>query len=113
MSDPRNTLKNKYEEASRFANFGPVITQVIIKGFRCHANTVIDVRSPVSAFCGLNGTGKSTILQLISAARRTADSDRTYYLRDFFLLGKLDPAPYCAMRLSSFAFGKKTVRRSN
>ncbi|MFZ1935355.1 MAG: AAA family ATPase [Thermoguttaceae bacterium] len=104
MSDPRNTLKNKYEEASRFANFGPVITQVIIKGFRCHANTVIDVRSPVSAFCGLNGTGKSTILQLISAARRTADSDRTYYLRDFFLLGKLDPAPYRADASVFFRF---------
>ncbi len=94
MSNPLNALKAKFSEDNRFANFGPVITQVIIRGFRCHTNTVIDIRSPITAFCGLNGTGKSTILQILSAARRALDnSERTYYLRDFFLSGRLDPSP--------------------
>ena len=94
MSNPRNTLKAKFSEENRYANFGPAITQIIIRGFRCHTNTVIDVRSPITAFCGINGIGKSTILQLISAARRATGDIRTYYLRDFFLSGKLDPTPF-------------------
>lgn len=95
MADPRNALKAKYAETCRFANFGPIIIKLVIKGFRCHTNTIIDVRSPITAFCGLNGTGKSTILQLLSTALRAAVvGERTYYLRDFFISGLLDSAPY-------------------
>ena len=64
MTDPRNILQDKFAESDRFSNFGNVLTQMDIQGFRCHQNTVIDIRCPITAFCGLNGTGKSTILQL-------------------------------------------------
>ncbi len=95
MANAINTLKAKFEEPSRFPNFGDAIVQVHIRGFRCHQNTVVDVRSPITAFCGLNGTGKSTVLQLVAASRRSSDANhRTYYIRDFFLVGNLDPQPY-------------------
>ena len=86
MADPRNTLKSKFDITSRFNNYGSVIVRVVIKGFRCHKNTIIDVRSPIVAFCGMNGTGKSTILQVLSTAyHATGPNWRTFYMRDFFL----------------------------
>ncbi len=62
MSDLRDVLMSKFSEPNRYANFGSVIMQMHIQGFRCHENTVIDIKCPITAFCGLNGTGKSTIL---------------------------------------------------
>lgn len=93
MSNPRNILQNKFLPSNRFANFGPVLMQLNIQGFRCHQNTKIDIKSPITAFCGLNGTGKSTILQLAAASSKNTNGYQ-YYLRDFFVVGILDPAPY-------------------
>lgn len=93
MSDPRKVLQNKFMEANRYANFGSVLMQIRIQGFRCHKNTIIDIKSPITAFCGLNGTGKSTILQLVAASSKNTNG-RQFYLRDFFVVGTLDPAPY-------------------
>ena len=68
MSDPRSILQRKFALEHRYANFGPVLMQMHVKGFRCHSNTLIDITSPITAFCGLNGTGKSTLLQLAAAS---------------------------------------------
>jgi predicted ATPase len=108
MSDPRNKLKAMFEDTYRYSNFGSVITQVFIKGFRCHRETIVDIGSPITAFCGLNGTGKSTILQLLSVARRaTNETDKTYYLRDFFRQGGLDPSPFSANASVVFKFWRE------
>ena len=93
MSDPRNVLNSKFLEPYRYANFGNVLMQMHIQGFRCHENTVIDIKCPITALCGLNGTGKSTILQLGAASSKNSNG-RNFYLRDFFVVGTLDPAPY-------------------
>jgi predicted ATPase len=94
MADPKANLRKKFEPNDRYANFGPAITQIMIHGFRCHRNTVIDVYNPITAFCGLNGTGKSTVLQVLAVARRAISTDeRTFYLRDFFRQGGLDLTP--------------------
>ncbi|MFC1888644.1 ATP-dependent endonuclease [Thermodesulfobacteriota bacterium] len=95
MSDPRNVLMSKFSEPNRYSNFGNVLIQMHIQGFRCHENTVIDFNCPITAFCGLNGTGKSTILQLAAASSKNSNG-RYFYLRDFFIVGTLDPNPYQA-----------------
>jgi predicted ATPase len=108
MSDPNNKLKAMYEESHRFDNFGPAITQIVVKGFRCHRETVIDIGSPITAFCGMNGTGKSTILQLLAVARRAeVGTEKTYYLRDFFRQGGLDPNPFLQNASVMFRFWRQ------
>lgn len=97
MSDLRPTLQAKFEIEHRFDNFGAMLMQMHVKGFRCHANTLIEIGSPISAFCGLNGTGKSTLLQLAAACCKRPDSKwewPTYYIKDFLVAGKLDPSPF-------------------
>ena len=68
MKDQRNTLAALFEPNNRYENFGEAIIRMHVSGFRCHSNTVIEVESPITAFCGLNGTGKSTLLQLAALA---------------------------------------------
>jgi predicted ATPase len=71
MSDPKQELQASFLPPKRFANYGEVITRLHIKGFRNHISTPIDVQSPITALCGVNGTGKSTVLQLASARLQT------------------------------------------
>lgn len=95
MSDPRNILQEKYDERHRYNNFGNILTQMHAKGFRCHNDTIIEINSPITAFCGLNGTGKSTLLQLAANAYKCPDSySPQYYIKDFMVVGTLDPAPF-------------------
>ncbi len=92
MSDPRNVIQGMFATSSRYGIFGDVIVQIHIQGVRCHQNTVIDVESPIVALCGLNGTGKSTALQLAAVAYQN-DSE-VYYVKDFMVEGPLDPSPF-------------------
>lgn len=89
------TLANKFLEANRLANFGDCLVQMHVKGFRCHSDTLIEFTNPITAICGRNGTGKSTLLQLAAAAYRSPDGGMlTHYIRDFFVRGTLDPSPF-------------------
>ena len=92
MSDPRNTLQSKFREQHRYANFGNTLTRMEVHGFRLHRATTVELLSPVTAFCGHNGTGKTTLLQLAACAFR--EGERGYKLSDFFAVGPLDPAPF-------------------
>jgi predicted ATPase len=93
MSDPRNILQSKFEKKHRHANFGNVLEEIHVDGFRCHKRTKIEIQSPITALTGLNGTGKSTILHIAAVAYKKS-TGKSYYLRDFFVLSSLDPAPY-------------------
>lgn len=95
-SDLRSAIQNKFFERNRFANFGNAITRMHVKGFRCHTDTLIEFRSPITAFCGLNGSGKSTVLQLAAAAYSSPDPDQLpqFSISDFMVVGTLDPAPF-------------------
>jgi len=106
MTDFRKAIQSKFEETSRYANFGDVLMRIHIKGFRCHTNTVVDIESPITAFSGLNGTGKSTILQLAAAAYKTPDSNiqKSYCIRDFLVVGTLDPRPFTTNATVEFKF---------
>lgn len=90
MADSRNTLQSLWQPKHRHTNFGEVLLSVHAQGFRCHANTKIEFESPITAFCGLNGTGKSTLLQLAATAYRKADDAPRYYVYKFIVAGKLD-----------------------
>jgi len=105
MTDLRNALQSMFEEPNRYTNFGNVLIQIHIQGFRCHANTVVDIESPITAFSGLNGTGKSTILQLAAAAYKNPDhSTERYYIRDFLVVGILDPNPFTTNAIVEYKF---------
>jgi predicted ATPase len=105
MSDPRNALQQMFESSKRFANFGDVITAMQVQGIRCHANTSFDFNSPITAFSGLNGTGKSTILQLAACAYRSPRA--TYNIGQFITASQLDPTSVAKGSYVKFAFWTK------
>jgi predicted ATPase len=98
MTDQRNQLQKMFEVENRYANFGEVLVSLGVEGFRCHTSTRIDIDNPITAFCGLNGTGKSTLLQLAAVAYNKAMTGRVpslkYYVKDFIVSGTLDPTPF-------------------
>ncbi len=105
MSDPRNILKSLFDPAHRFPNFGNLLRQVHVEGFRGHLNTNIAFESPITAFCGLNGSGKSTILQLCATAYRAPSANAWhYYIKDFMVVGTLDPNPFTHDATVEFSF---------
>jgi predicted ATP-dependent endonuclease of OLD family len=114
MSDQRGKLKSLFEENHRYTNFGSVIESIQIHGFRCHSDTVLEITCPITAFCGLNGTGKSTILHLLSSAYKKTDGVDRYHVSSFFAKGTLDPNPYTPDAFAEFKYcsdGKsKTIK---
>jgi predicted ATPase len=95
MTDQRNILQNLFLEENRYTNFGSVLMFFIVMGFRCHTTTIIEIESPITAYCGLNGTGKSTLLQLAAAAyKKPSEESHRYYIKDFIVSGTLDPTPF-------------------
>src|SRR5208283_3680531 len=105
MSDPRTALQKKFAPEHRFNNFGNCLMQMHVQGFRCHSNTLIEVRSPITAFCGLNGTGKSTLLQLAAASYVNPDPNGPcYYIKNFLEAGTLDPSPFTAAAKVEYKF---------
>jgi len=97
MSGPREKLQQIFSDQNRYSNFGDVLVYLKIAGFRCHESTVIEFESPITAFCGFNGTGKSTIIQLAAVGYRHPEGETSrYYIKDFIISGTLDPSPYTA-----------------
>jgi len=90
VSDPRDVLQSMFSVTNRFANYGDVIVSMNIKGVRCHRDTTIEFESPITAFCGLNGTGKSTVLQLAAAGYRLGRTGG-YRVDRFIVVNRLDP----------------------
>lgn len=93
MADPRHLLQASFEASKCYGNYGDVLLAIHAKGFRNHADTVLRIASPITAICGVNGTGKSTMLQLAAAAYQTTDKQR-YYISSFILAGSLDSKPF-------------------
>ena len=93
MADPRYALQTTFEPSKRHAYYGDALLQLHIKGFRTHTDTPLKIDSPVTALCGVNGTGKSTVLQLAAAAYQGVTGQR-YYISSFILAGSLDAKPF-------------------
>jgi len=74
-----------------------MIQTVWIDGFRGLRDLMIEPAFPVTAFSGLNGSGKSTIGQIMTCAHRKPRDGadyRRFYVKDFFPTSVLDPAPF-------------------
>lgn len=93
MPDPRNDLQASFEPTRRFDNYGDAIVKLHIKGFRTHTNTPLQIESPVTALCGVNGSGKSTVLQIAAASYQRLSGHR-FYISSFVLAGSLDSKPF-------------------
>lgn len=93
MADPRYELQAAFQPSRRYENYGDALLRFQIMGFRNHSNTVLNIESPVTALCGVNGSGKSTVLQLAAAAYQ-APSGQRYYISTFILAGSLDRKPF-------------------
>lgn len=52
----------------------------------------LDIKYPVTIFCGKNGSGKSTLLQLATLAFHHDDKEKRKTFKDFFYKTKYDPA---------------------
>lgn len=104
MSDPRNRLQRKFEPEHRFPNFGDLIVRMRVRGFRCHRDTIIEIKSPITAFTGLNGTGKSTLLQLAATAYKDPDAHQSFTIRDFMVRSVLDREPYSVLASVQFDY---------
>lgn len=94
--DNARKLGAKFGLKDRYANFGPVIQSLEIQGFRGIADLTLTLDSPIIALSGLNGTGKSTIAQLLCCGYRKAVTAALprYYIKDFFPVSAADPAPF-------------------
>ena len=93
MANYKNELQASFQAARRHSNYGNVITSMVVKGFRNHVDTHIEIESPVTAFCGVNGTGKSTLLQLAAASYDGITKPRVY-ISSFILAGHWDTKPF-------------------
>jgi predicted ATP-dependent endonuclease of OLD family len=91
---PRDDLQSKWIGSGRFSCFGDAITRLTLEGIRCHHRTSVDIASPITAFSGLNGTGKSTLLQMAAVGYRNTHFRNTYYVRNFLVASSLDPTPF-------------------
>lgn len=96
MPDFEKKLSEKYAEKNRYGNFGPILRQLYIHGFRGIRDMMIDLEFPITAISGFNGAGKSTIGQLAICAYRkptTAIDYKRQYIKDFFPVSLADPKP--------------------
>lgn len=96
LSDPRKQLSSKFSEKTKFANFGPVILSIDVNGFR-GVRAKLNFDYPVTALSGFNGSGKSTIGQLLLCAYKGINSEKgasRYYVASFFPVSVLDPKPF-------------------
>lgn len=110
MADSRAALSAKFKAASRFSNFGALITSASITGFR-GVNTDISFDYPITALTGFNGAGKSTIGQLMLCAYKKLTAStmgKRFYVKDFFPVSAADPTPF--MPEASVTFHYQTDR---
>ncbi|MES2158188.1 MAG: AAA family ATPase [Pseudomonadota bacterium] len=106
MADVRKALAAKHTIARRFANFGPLLVAAEIDGFR-GVKTKLSFDYPITALTGFNGSGKSTIGQLMLCGYKklsTATLGKRFYVKDFFPFSAADPDPFKADASVTFKY---------
>lgn len=107
MGDAAKELEAKFRPQHRYANFGPVVSGLRVEGFRGITSLELEPQYPVLALSGFNGSGKSTVGQLMACAYKrpsTARDYRRFYVKDFFPLSILDPAPFTSDARTVFQY---------
>jgi predicted ATPase len=105
--DQVRRLAAKFRPDNRYRNFGPLIQSMEIHGFRGVRSLTLTFESSVTAFSGLNGTGKSTVAQLATAAYRKAAGAAAsrFYVADFFPVSPADPEPFTSDARVIYTYG--------
>jgi hypothetical protein len=52
--DDIRRLASKFKPEHRYPNFGPIMQSIEVRGFRGVANVTVEMRSSITALCGLN-----------------------------------------------------------
>lgn len=89
-------LKKKFSERNKYSNFGPVLKEIYIDGFRGINKINLTFDFPIIVISGLNGAGKSTLGQLAICGYKkpsTSISYKRHYVKDFFPVSPADPKP--------------------
>lgn len=98
MADPRQELQHLFSLRNRYSNFGPALAGILIRGFRGIDELALTIESPITAISGLNGTGKSTVAQLSTAAYKKPVTESEKYKRhiiaNYFPVSRADPKPF-------------------
>lgn len=96
MFDCKKQLGIKFRKRNRFKNFGECINAISINGIRGVTCSKITFRYPVVGFTGMNGSGKTTIVQLLSCAHRKVQRSgyERYSIGDFFVSSIADDKLY-------------------
>ncbi|WP_033007382.1 ATP-dependent nuclease [Xanthomonas oryzae] len=98
MVDLKKELQNQFKIKNRYANFGPVICEARIRGFRGIKDLAVNFESPITAISGLNGTGKSTIAQLMTNGYKKPSTEssnyKRHYISNYFPISRADPEPF-------------------
>ena len=90
-------ILSQWKVDNRYKNFGSCLRSVRIQGFRGLSDVHIDIKFPITAISGLNGTGKSTIGQIAVCAYKKpvgAKKYNRYYVNNFFPVSVLDLKPF-------------------
>lgn len=106
MADPKKSLFSKFEKNHRYSNFGSAIISAKINGFR-GISAEINFEYPVTALTGLNGSGKSTICQILLCGYKklsTSVGKKRYYIANFFPISVVDPHPFSTDALVTFKY---------
>ncbi len=97
MADNSKKLLEKFKPQNVYSNFGAILTKIEIKGFRGINDLQLNIDFPITAISGMNGTGKSSIGQILICAYKsvnTASNLKRYYIKFFFPVSAADPSPF-------------------
>lgn len=91
----REQLKSKWTKQA-FKNFGEAIIGLDVREFRSINNLNVTFDYPVVAISGKNGTGKSTLLQLLATGYRAPKGMKAsrHYVSDYFVKTRFDSDPF-------------------
>jgi predicted ATPase len=105
--DDQVRVLGKRFKNNTFENFGPILMTMHIQGFRGISNLELEFKSPITALSGMNGTGKSTIVQLAACSyRRPEDHNapRRHYVKNFFPVSVADPQPFAENAMVQYSY---------
>lgn len=113
MTKEHEKLQKKFLPENRAANFGRILIRMQVARIRNHRQTDIHFQSPITAITGLNGTGKSTLLQLAACAYKGLTNGEAFSITDFIVPNPLDPSAFgrVPMVLYTFFIDESKTRR--
>lgn len=112
MADNSKKLLEKFKSQNIYSTFGAILTKIDIKGFRGISDLSLNIEFPITAISGMNGTGKSTIGQILICAYKSTqvvNNLKRYYIKFFFPVSVADPNPFKADATVKYYYASPTL----